>query len=139
MGGVLEDEVRRSRLIDAIGIGELDDHALADALAGPLRTEAIEEAARQRRILATAIANAVNVLNPARVIVGGFLAALAENDLEGLQADVRGQAMSANGEDLTIRPAELADDRLHIGAAELAFAALLRDPSTFAANISPGR
>ena len=139
MDGMLEDEVRRSRLVDALGGGELDDHDLAVALAGPLRAEASDEAARQRRILATAIANAVNVLNPARVILGGFLAALAENDLEGLEADVRAQAMSANGEDLTIRPAELADDRLHIGAAELVFAALLRNPSTFAAIVPSAR
>lgn len=133
--GVLEDEVSRARLVAAVARGPLDDHALATALASA-STDAAEEAARQRRILATALANAVNVLNPAVVVLGGFLAGLAEVDIPGLEADVRAQAMAANGEDLRILTAALADDRLLIGAAEVAFAPLLRDPG--AGIVTPG-
>ena len=39
------------------------------------------------------------------------------------------QTMPANGEDLEICPAALGEDRLLIGAAEAAFAELLRDPA----------
>ena len=46
------------------------------------------ELARQRGILATALANAVNVLNPSVVVLGGFLATIAEHDLGGLTAAV---------------------------------------------------
>ena len=88
-----------------------------------------EELARQRRILATALANAVNVLNPSVVVLGGFLATLAEHDLDGLVEAVAAQAMPASMEGLSIRTAVLAEDRLLIGAAELAFAELLRDPA----------
>ena len=40
--------------------------------------------------------------------------------------------MHAAGEDLAIHPAALGEDRLMIGAAEAAFADLLRDPAGYA-------
>jgi predicted NBD/HSP70 family sugar kinase len=126
--GVLEDEVSRARLLAVARLTSADEPTLAHALsiAGP---SADEEVARQRRILATALANAVNVLNPSVVVLGGFLATLAEHDIDGLTALVRAQAMPAGGEDLDIRVASLAEDRLLIGAAELAFTDLLRAPT----------
>ncbi|MFF2487930.1 ROK family protein [Microbacterium sp. NPDC058062] len=126
--GVLEDEVSRARLLAAVGLQAADEPALAAALAAA-GTGAAEEVARQRRILSTALANAVNALNPAVVVLGGFLATVAAPDLPGLTALVQEQAMSANAEDLEIRVASLAEDRLLIGAAEAAFADLLRDPA----------
>ena len=129
-GGVLEDEVSRARLLAAVGLLGADEPTLAAALAaaGP-ESDAADEVARQRRILATALANAVNALNPAAVVLGGFLATIAAADLPGLTALVQGQTMSANAEELEIRVASLAEDRLLIGAAEAAFADLLRDPT----------
>jgi hypothetical protein len=49
--------------------------------------------------------------------------------LAGLVASVRAQAMPGLAEDVDIRPAVLAEDRLLIGAAEAAFAPLLADPT----------
>ena len=86
------------------------------------------EVARQRGILATALANAVNVLNPSVVVLGGFLATIAEHDLGALTDAVAAQAMPASVEGLDIRVASLGEDRLLIGAAEAAFAGLLADP-----------
>ncbi|MFE5407474.1 ROK family protein [Microbacterium sp. NPDC056569] len=126
--GVLEDEVSRARLLAAVGLQAADEPALAAALEAA-GTGAAEEVARQRRILSTALANAVNALNPAVVVLGGFLATIAAPDVPGLTALVQDQAMSANAEDLEIRVASLAEDRLLIGAAEAAFAELLRDPT----------
>ncbi|MDQ1129450.1 ROK family transcriptional regulator [Microbacterium sp. SORGH_AS_0888] len=128
-GGVLEDEVNRDRLLAAAGLGASDDAALAAALAGASDRTVRDEIARQRRILATALANAVNVLNPSVVVLGGFLAMLAERDPAGFVDEVRAQSMPACAEDLDIRSASLADDRLLVGAAELAFAPLLASPS----------
>uniref|UniRef100_UPI0013E32327 ROK family protein n=1 Tax=Microbacterium sp. CPCC 204701 TaxID=2493084 RepID=UPI0013E32327 len=105
-----------------------DEPTLAAALAAAGEAAA-DEVARQRRILSTALANAVNVLNPSVVVLGGFLATIADSDLDGLTALVRAQSMAANGDDLEIRVASLAEDRLLIGAAEAAFADLLRDPA----------
>jgi predicted NBD/HSP70 family sugar kinase len=127
--GVLEDEVSRSRLLAVLQRSNVDEPTLARLLGETRATEVLEEVARQRRILATALANAVNVLNPSIVVLGGFLGMLAEHDLPGFTAAVLAQSMAANGEDLEIRTAALAEDRLIIGAAEAAFQDLLRDPA----------
>jgi predicted NBD/HSP70 family sugar kinase len=132
-GGVLEDEVSRARLLAAVGLDAADEPTLAAALSATsepiVATEVGAEVARQRRILATALGNAVNVLNPSVVVLGGFLATIAEVDVADLLARVRAQAMSAATEDLELRLASLAEDRLLIGAAELAFEDLLADPA----------
>ena len=128
-GGVLEDEVSRARLLAAVRLSAADEPTLAAALAASDQPDVRDELTRQRGILATALANAVNVLNPSVVVLGGFLATLAEHDLDGLTAAVGAQAMTANMEGLDIRIASLAEDRLLIGAAEAAFERLLADPS----------
>lgn len=128
-GGVLEDEVSRALLLDAVGLGAADEPTLADALAASDDPAVTVEVARQRGILSTALANAVNVLNPSVVVLGGFLATLAAIDLDGLTAAVGAQAMPSNMEGLDIRVASLAEDRLLIGAAEAAFERLLADPT----------
>lgn len=128
--GVLEDEVSRARLLAAVGLHAADEPTLAAALATSSDPSVHDEVARQRRILSTALANAVNALNPSVVVLGGFLATLAAADVDGLTALVREQAMSANGDDVEVRVASLAEDRLLIGAAESAFAELLRDPTS---------
>ncbi|MET0734913.1 MAG: ROK family transcriptional regulator [Microbacterium sp.] len=127
--GVLEDEVSRANLLAAVGLAGADEPTLAAVLAASTAPAVADEVSRQRRILSTALANAVNVLNPSVVVLGGFLATIAEQDLDGLVAAVGAQAMPANMEGLDIRVAVLAEDRLLFGAAELAFADLLRDPS----------
>ncbi|WP_242497787.1 ROK family transcriptional regulator [Microbacterium protaetiae] len=126
--GTLEDEVSRRRLLDVVGLRAVDEPELAEALASSSDPAVVAEVTRQRRILATALANAVNGLNPSVLVLGGFLATIAAQDLPGLLADVRAQSMPTSGEDIDIRLATLAGDRLLIGAAEAAFAELLRDP-----------
>ena len=127
-GGVLEDEVSRARLLAVAGLPAADEPTLAAALAASDSPEVAAELARQRRILSTALANAVNVLNPSLVVLGGFLATVAESDPDALAAAVAEQAMPAAAEGLDIRVAALGEDRLPIGAAELAFERLLADP-----------
>ena len=126
--GVLEDEVSRSRLLTVAGLESADEPTLARALSAADSPAVDEEVARQRRILATALSNAVNVLNPSLVVLGGFLATIAEGDLGALERAVAAQAMPAAVDGLAIRVAALGEDRLLIGAAEIAFAGLLADP-----------
>jgi len=133
--GVLEDEVGRARLLEAVGLRSADEPTLAGAIRSALGAgdpAIAAELDRQRRILATALANAVNVLNPSLVILGGFLATLAEQDPDALRAAVGAQAMPAAMEDVEVAVAALGEDRLMIGAAELAFARLLADPLSVA-------
>ncbi|MFG6444279.1 ROK family protein [Microbacterium sp. P07] len=127
--GVLEDEVSRSRLLAAVGLDSADEPTLAAALTAAASPPVIDEVARQRRILVTALANAVNVLNPSVVVLGGFLATIAADAIPALLDDVRAQTMPSVADALELRLAVLAEDRLLIGAAELAFADLLRAPS----------
>jgi predicted NBD/HSP70 family sugar kinase len=126
--GVLEDEVSRAQLLEVAGLAAADEPTLAAALAASDSPDVAAELARQRRILSTALANAVNVLNPSLVVLGGFLATVAGSDPDALAAAVAEQAMPAAAEDLDVRVAALGEDRLAIGAAELAFQALLEDP-----------
>lgn len=127
--GVLEDEVSRARLLAVAALPGADEPTLAAALAASARPDVTAELTRQRAILATALANAINVLNPAVVILGGFLATLADSDPAALDEAVRAQCMPSSAEDVSIRTAVLAEDRLLIGAAEIAFADLLADPA----------
>lgn len=127
-GGVLEDEVSRARLVDVVGLANVDEPTLARALAASAAPEVAEELGRQRRILATALANAINVLNPSLVVLGGFLATIAESDPADLERTVASQTVAAAFEEVAIRVAALGEDRLMIGAAEAALAPLLEDP-----------
>jgi predicted NBD/HSP70 family sugar kinase len=119
---VLEDVVSRARLLAALGLAVADEATLASALAAAADEDAVRaECSRQRAFLAQAIADAVNILNPSVVVLGGFLALLASVDVEGFAADVAARAMTENAEGLRILPASLAADRLLLGAAELAW------------------
>lgn len=121
--GVLEDEVNRARLMRAAGIASATE--LAAALAAGA---AAEEAARQRRILTATLANAVNVLNPSMIVLGGFLADLRDLDRDGFDAAVRRRALGPAAEGLQVASAALGADRLLIGAADAAMQTLLSDP-----------
>lgn len=126
--GALEDEVNRALLIQAAGLGTADDAALAQAVASSDNKVLIAEVQRQRRILAATLGNAVNVLNPSIVVLGGFLAVLREHDGAAFDAEVHARALAASAEHTTIQAAGLGRDRLLIGAAEAAFAPLFADP-----------
>ncbi|MFB4349290.1 ROK family protein [Microbacterium sp. CR_7] len=126
--GVLEAEVSRRLLLDVSGLDQADDDTLDRELTASDSFEVEAEVTRQAHVLASALANAVNVLNPSVIVLGGFLATLAELQGERLAADVAALAMTESAEGLEIRPAALGADRLLIGAAELAFAELLADP-----------
>ncbi|TFV96902.1 ROK family protein [Leifsonia flava] len=130
--GVLEDEVSRARLLEVVGLDTADEPTLAAALMQSTDDAVQRELERQRRILATALCNAINVLNPSLVILGGFLATVAQSDLAALEAAVLAQALPVAGEELEIRVAGLGEDRLLIGAAEAAFTAVLADPESSA-------
>ena len=126
--GVLEDEVSRSLLLRALGIDGADDATLAAALTRSTDAAVRAETDRQRRILATALANAANVMNPAVIVLGGFLAILGDLDLPGLDAAVRAQTIPACAEGLRLAAAALGENRLLVGAAEAVFEAALFPP-----------
>lgn len=134
--GTLEDEVSRARVLALLGDvfenpGDADEPALAAAIAASTDTRVTAELRRQQGILAVALGNAVNVFNPELVVLGGYLAThLAWQPVELLEA-VTAAIVPAAAEGLSIVPAALGEDRLLIGAAELAFRPVLRDPASW--------
>ena len=127
--GTLEAEVSRARLLAALGLPKADELELRGALFASRSAAVRDEVARQCRILSVALSNAINVLNPSQVVLGGFLADLRAMDAEGFDALVSENTVPAAWTDVSILPAELGADLLLIGAAELAFAPLVADPA----------
>lgn len=128
--GSLETEVNRADLLQAVGLTNADAETL-DAALRESTDPAVSALVRcQLLSLGTSLRNAVNVLNPEVIVLGGFLASIFLTDPDFLIERVRSQALEASFEGVKILPAQLGADLLMIGAAELAFAALLDDPTT---------
>ena len=128
--GTLEDEVSRARLVDLLGLRDADEPTLAAAIAESSDARVAQELRRQRGILAVALGNAINVFNPDLVVLGGYLATHLAWHPPSLVDAVTAAAIPAAIEGVSIVPAALGEDRLLIGAAELALRALLRDPAS---------
>jgi len=137
--GSLETEVNRAALLHALGLTNVDAETLDAALRNSTDPDVSALVRRQLLALGTSLRNAVNVLNPEVIVLGGFLASIFAADSEFLIERVRSQALEASFEGVQIVPAQLGADLLMIGAAELAFAALLEDPSVFCAEASASR
>lgn len=131
-GGTLEEEVSRARLLGLLGLDGADPEEFASALRRSDDERVHAEIRRELDILSVALRNAINVLNPERVVLGGFLAALAECDPAYLERQVGAQTLAASWEGVSIVSAELGSDLLLIGAAEMPFSAVVADPAGFA-------
>ena len=128
--GCLETEVSRAPLLDVLGLSPTESERLDEALAAHVAEPAVTALVdRQLGFLARALANVVNTFNPRRIVLGGFLASLYAAHPERLLADVRGLAMEGLRESVELAPATLGADLLAVGAAEIAFAALIADPA----------
>ena len=125
--GCLEAEVDQETLLRAVGLPPADAGRLADALASsddPGVRALVEE---KSALLAIAVRNALNVLNPEAVVLSGFLSALHR----ACARDLTEAAVASSREGVEIRDAALGAEQLMIGAAELVFAELLDDPAGF--------
>ena len=129
--GTFESAVSRAALLRALRLDDAAPDALEAALIASRDPDVAQEVGRQIDVLATAIANAITVLNPARVILGGFLSALAAVSGRRLEALVADRALPGIGEHVEIRRSELGSRIMLIGAAELAFGPLLADPAGY--------
>lgn len=131
-GGALEDEVNRGRLLELLGLKSADPVELERELLHSDDPAVRREVSRQLGILSIALRNAINVLNPELVVLGGFLGSIHAVDEELLEQLVAGQTLAASYEDVRIVRATLGPDLLLIGAAELAFEPLIADPARVA-------
>lgn len=142
--GCLETEVRRDRLLAAVGLDDVTaeqlpqalTEALAEGLTRKRSTEVRAELDRQVGWLAQGLSDVVTALDPEAVVLGGFLATLADASGGRLQELVRSTGFAALSGDIEVVAAELGTDLLTIGAAELIFADLLADPQSYASLAS---
>jgi len=132
VGGTLEEEVSRARLLAILGLRTADEPEFEAAVLSSRDPALRTELARQQIVLGGALGNAINVLGPELVVLGGFLGTLLAWDAPALEAAVAARTLPVLWEGTRIRPAALSRDRLLIGAAELAFSGVLRDPASFA-------
>jgi predicted NBD/HSP70 family sugar kinase len=129
--GCLETEVRRDRLVALTGLADVDGDELEAALLTGDSPEIRAEVLRQLEFLSVALRNAVNILNPGAIVLGGFLSSLYAVAPDRLDELVAGGPLRASSELVSVLRSELGANRLMIGAAELAFEPVLEDPSSF--------
>jgi predicted NBD/HSP70 family sugar kinase len=128
--GCLETEVARAPLLALTGLADSEADGLEAALLASSDRAVAAEVDRQVDALAVALRTAINTLNPRRIVLGGFLAALHAVAPDRLDDGLASRPLAASREDVDIVRAELGADILMVGAAELAFAGILADPAS---------
>jgi predicted NBD/HSP70 family sugar kinase len=78
--------------------------------------------------LGRAIANLLNILNPERVLLGGSLGEILELGRLEVEAAVERYAFGGASPGVALRLTAFGGDSALLGAAEVAFTALLADP-----------
>ena len=130
--GCLEAVVSRAQLVDALTIEHPDDDELAAALATALADGADSAiaaiVAEQFAGLRGGLGAITTVLNPERIVLGGYLATLWATVSAAERAGALRGALPPIGADVRVEPAALGVNRLLVGAAELAWEPLLADP-----------
>lgn len=134
--GCLETEVRRDLLLAAVGLDDATAEQLPVSLEADRSPGVRAEIARQTGWLAQGLSDVVTALDPEAVVLGGFLATLAQACDGQLQELVRHTGFATLQGDVEVVPAELGTDLLSVGAAELIFSELLADPQSYAALAS---
>ncbi|TRW85596.1 ROK family transcriptional regulator [Mycolicibacterium sp. 018/SC-01/001] len=130
--GCLETEVTQAPL--ARLIGELERVHPGDAQ--PCPTDAERDVLhRQARALAIALGNAINMLNPRLVVLGGFLRAFPAYAATALREELGQRSMGGPRDLVHIVPATLGTETVVIGAAEWAFASVLADPGSVGGSL----
>ncbi len=129
--GCLETELRRERLLALVGLTNADADELEAALLASGSPEVLAEVHRQLDHLSVALRNAINILNPQLIVLGGFLGSLYAVAPARLDQAADQQPLKAARESVRITRAQLGSDLLMIGAGELAFERLLADPAAF--------
>jgi predicted NBD/HSP70 family sugar kinase len=132
--GCWETEIGGPAMLRRIGIAEKSyrpeavTRLLREASWGdPVALEAVEDVGRW---LGTGLAGLVNVFNPQRVVLGGFLATMWPLVEDIVHAELRARVMApVLGVDDLIRPTQLGEDGPLLGAAELALTRVLDEPT----------
>lgn len=129
LSGTLESQVQRDALLDVFKLFGASDEELEVEIMRARSQEAKSLLRQQIELLGRGIANYVNIFNPEIIVLSGFIASLFKYDPDGLLDSIKIGALEASAERVVIRPAELGQNLLMIGAAELAFEPILARPT----------
>ena len=134
--GCLEAEITREELITAVGLPAGETENLEEAILERLRDESASQELRavidrQVQLLAIGLKSVVNLLNPSLIVLGGFLRILVRAAPGALEEALRTPGIRGPREGVAIELAPLGEDPILVGAAELAFEPLIRDPAGF--------
>ncbi|MGP4031122.1 ROK family transcriptional regulator [Pseudarthrobacter sp. 1C304] len=140
--GCLEAEVTREELIAAVGLPAGETENLEEAVLAKLQDDSASAQVRavidrQIQLLAIGLKSTVNLLNPSLIVLGGFLRILVRASPGALSEALRTSGRRGPWENVTIELAPLGEDPILVGAAELAFEPLLRDPAGFLRPADP--
>lgn len=119
--GELEASVSQQRLLQVLGLRSASLDELEAALVADGRPEVREEIHRQLGVLSVGVRNMINILNPEKVVLGGFLGALFDRESDYFLDLLAAHTLRPPWESVTVVRAELGSDLLLIGAAELVF------------------
>jgi predicted NBD/HSP70 family sugar kinase len=142
--GCWETEIGGPAMLRRIGIAEKSykpeavTRLLRDAAWGdPVALAAVEDVGHW---LGSGLAGLVNVFNPQRVVLGGFLGTMWPVVEHIVQAELRARVMApALDVDALIRPTQLGADGPLLGAAELALTRVLDEPTLVPARSAERR
>jgi predicted NBD/HSP70 family sugar kinase len=127
LAGTLEAAVSRAALTEVLGVELPDDDTLEDALLGARSDRVTREVNRQIDALAVALGGVVNVLGSERVVLGGFVGALAAVAGTRLRREFEQHLLAPLVGEVELRRAELGADLLLIGAASIPLERVLRE------------
>jgi predicted NBD/HSP70 family sugar kinase len=129
--GCLETEVSLSRFLDILGQTSMDPDDLGHVIESSTDKRLAREINRQLDVLAVSISNFISIFNPEVVVLAGFLGALLDANPSRLKERVDANSFRQLSADVRLVRAQLRSQHLLVGAAELAFASILHDPSSF--------
>ena len=128
--GTLEALVRRDDLLDMFKLYVATDEELDAEIKSTESQRARRLIYDQMDSLADGISTLVNIFNPEVVVLAGFLSSLFEFDPDYLLTQMKKGCLAAASERVVIRSGGLGSNLLVVGAAELAFDALISAPSS---------
>jgi predicted NBD/HSP70 family sugar kinase/biotin operon repressor len=131
--GCLETEVSRKPLLDAVGLTDAQAEQLDDVLAARFAADPdpalVALVEHQAAHLVIALRNVVNIFNTRRIVLGGFLGSLSRVRPDMFESITARSPIAGGGSGIEVVRAELGTSILMVGAAELAFATVLADPT----------
>ena len=129
--GTLEALVRRDDLLELLKLYAATDEELDREIQTAKQPAIREKIYEQIDCLADGLSNFVTIFNPQAIVLGGFLTSLFNFDSGRLIERMKSNSVGASAERVVVRPARLGSNLLMVGAAELPFEMLMRNPAGY--------